>query len=71
MSDQSSYEDQVLIDNEMIKIVEKELLKKLPHKHIGLLIWRREDNKKLKGTGSGFLISKNLVLTCAHNLYNR
>ncbi len=43
-------------------------MKDLPHKHIGAIV------SKCKGVplkGTGLLVSPNLVLTCAHNLYIR
>ena len=39
------------------------------HKNIVAIIWR--SNFSMVGRGTGILISKNLVLTCAHNLYNK
>jgi hypothetical protein len=38
------------------------------HKNIVAIIWR--NNFGMVGRGSGLLISPNLILTCAHNLYN-
>lgn len=37
------------------------------HKNIVAIIWRNRYNRV--GRGSGVLISKDLVLTCAHNFY--
>ena len=38
------------------------------HKHVCVVIWR--DQYSSVSRGSGLLISKNLVLTSAHNLYD-
>jgi V8-like Glu-specific endopeptidase len=43
-------------------------MKEKLHKNIVAIIWR--NNLGLVGRGSGLLISPDLVLTCAHNLYN-
>ena len=46
----------------------KDMTKQL-HKHIGALTWSDNRVNKL-GKGTGILISVNLVLTCAHNIYD-
>lgn len=38
------------------------------HKNICVILWRERYGNLSRGTG--LLVSKNLVLTCAHNLYN-
>lgn len=42
---------------------------KLPHRHIGAIICLGYTGQLQYGTGT--LISKNLVLTCAHVIYNK
>jgi V8-like Glu-specific endopeptidase len=42
----------------------------LLHRHIGALLFT-DTRTTYKGKGSGILISPNLVLTSAHNIYNR
>ena len=42
---------------------------KVPHKHVVAIIWRNHENEV--GRGSGVLVSGNVVITCAHNLYHR
>ena len=38
------------------------------HKNMVVINWKKEG---AQGKGSGVLISKNLVLTCAHNFYSK
>ena len=45
-------------------------MKKLPHKHIGSITFTSTKTHAL-GKGTGILISANLVLTCAHNIYDK
>lgn len=40
------------------------------HKHIGVILFRINQTSKM-GRGTGILISPDLVLTCAHNIYNK
>lgn len=42
-------------------------LSKLPYRHLGVIISRGERHVSY---GTGILISRNLVLTCAHNIFN-
>ena len=57
------------IGNEDIERVELSDMKMLPHKHIGAIICRGPVNTLQ--TGTGMLISKNMVLTCAHVIFNK
>ena len=41
------------------------------HRYIGAITFRSRFNQKQLGKGTGTLISPNLVLTVAHNIYNR
>jgi hypothetical protein len=41
------------------------------HRFIGALIFRKKKNQKILGKGTGILISPNLVLTGAQNVWNR
>ncbi len=43
-------------------------MKKLPHRLIGIIL--SEDESGKVGVGTGILISPDLVLTVAHNIYN-
>jgi V8-like Glu-specific endopeptidase len=45
-------------------------MNELMHKNIGAITFKHP-HKNPQGFGTGFLISENLVLTCAHNLYDR
>ena len=38
------------------------------HKNMVVINWKKEG---AQGKGSGVLISKNLVFTCAHNFYSK
>ena len=38
------------------------------HKNIAVVLWM---HKNVVGRGSGLLISRNLILTCAHNFFYR
>ena len=38
------------------------------HKNIAVVLWMHQN---VVGRGSGLLISRNLILTCAHNFFNR
>jgi V8-like Glu-specific endopeptidase len=49
--------------------VEKELLKTLIHRSIGAFTFT--NSSKLPCAGSGVLVSRNLILTAAHNLYDK
>jgi len=40
----------------------------LPYRHIGVI---RSRSDELQAWGTGILMSNDLVLTCAHNIYNR
>jgi len=42
-------------------------MKKRLHKFVSAIIWKEAGQN---GEGTGFLISRNLVLTVAHNFYN-
>lgn len=54
----------------LYKVTEEEMNSRL-HKNVVALIWRQKKyNMDQIGRGSGLLISKNLVLTSAHNFYN-
>jgi hypothetical protein len=46
-----------------------EEVKDMPHSLIGLITCLNQENKLI--SGSGILISPDLVLTCAHNIFNR
>ena len=48
--------------------ISPEQMTKLPHKLIGALTYNSLQNQV---QGSGILISPDLVLTCAHNLYDK
>ena len=45
-------------------------MSKLPHRHIGALIFTSRRIKR-PGKGTATLISPNLIITSAHNLYNK
>ena len=61
------YCDEIIINSMMLTKVSSENMAKDLHKNNVAILWR--DTKNQIGRGSGILISKNLVLTCAHNLY--
>ena len=61
------YCDEIIINSMMLTKVSSENVAKDLHKNNVAILWR--DTKNQIGRGSGILISKNLVLTCAHNLY--
>ena len=59
----------VILNEQLFCIDQEQLLKTVIHGSIGAITYR---NKKYwSGVGSCVLISKNLVLTSAHNIYNR
>ncbi len=40
------------------------------HKHIGVVLFQQEGNIS-QGKGTGILISENIALTAAHNIFDR
>ena len=56
-------------DEKLFKIPKKDMNNQL-HKHIGALLFLHPGSTEI-GKGTGVLISPNLVLTVAHNLYHR
>jgi V8-like Glu-specific endopeptidase len=61
-------EEKIIYDEELFP-VEKGLLESIVHSSIGAFTFI--NSKKLPCAGSGVLISRNLVLTAAHNLYDK
>jgi V8-like Glu-specific endopeptidase len=59
----------IIMDEDLFLIDEEEFSNGVVHRSIGAMTYRNM-NKQL-GTGSGVLISENLVLTTAHNIYDR
>ena len=59
--------DEVIINSLMLEKVSIKKMGNAIHKNNVALLWR--SNHKV-GRGSGLLISRNLVLTCAHNFYH-
>ena len=57
------------ICGEEVDRVHPKQMKDLPHRHIGAIICVGPGGSIQYGTGT--LISRNLVLTCAHVIYNK
>ena len=68
MSDNEIECDEVIINSLMLEKVSIKNMGNVIHKNNVALLWR--GTKHQIGRGSGLLISRNLVLTCAHNFYN-
>ena len=62
--------DEVECRGENLCLVKAEEMKELMHKSIGSITFNHP-HKNPMGLGTGFLISENLVLTSAHNIYDR
>jgi hypothetical protein len=55
--------------NQLLKPVEPHLLASIFHRSIGAFKFQNQNFQDV--AGSGMLISKNIVLTAAHNLFNK
>jgi hypothetical protein len=59
-----------MIGNDKLCKVENQQMKDRLHKFQVSIVWRQDVSKgSAVGRGSGLLISRDLVLTCAHNFY--
>ena len=68
MSDSEIECDEIVIgSSSMLERVSIKNMGNAIHKNNVAILWRSADQV---GRGSGLLISRNLVLTCAHNFYN-
>ena len=56
--------------DEMLSEIPREEMTGPIHKHIGVLLFESEHTIAY-GKGTAMLISPNLALTCAHNIFNR
>lgn len=68
---QGLYQDEIIIDGVPLKEVELEEYSTSPHKYIGALLSYNNKRGKTPIRGSGVLISPDLVLTGAHNVWDR
>jgi V8-like Glu-specific endopeptidase len=66
--DEDTIEEKLIL-NEKLFPVEKELLKTFIHQSIGAFTFT--NSSKFPCAGSGVLVSRNLILTAAHNLYDK
>ena len=55
--------------NDILEEIDENKMKDQLHRHIGLITFTSAFEDKM-GNGTGILISPNLVLTVAHNVYN-
>jgi hypothetical protein len=65
------YQDEKIIDGVFLHEVELEGHSTSPHKYIGALLSYNSKRGKTPIRGSGVLISPDLVLTSAHNVWDR
>jgi V8-like Glu-specific endopeptidase len=63
------YSDEYMFSNDALFEVPLERMSQPMHRHIGALLFRTRRHSQ-SGKGTGTLISRNLVLTSAHNIYN-
>lgn len=64
-----SYKDEKAILNERISRIEGEKLKEVLHRSIGCITYLDKDQQIQYGTG--FMIASDIVITAAHNLYDK
>jgi hypothetical protein len=69
MNNIPDFNNEKLVKNESLFPIDKDELKTLLHRSIGALT--SLDTKKQLCLGSGVAISRNLVLTAAHNIYDK
>jgi hypothetical protein len=63
--------DEGMYQNDVLEHIKRSRMSQLPHRHIGSIICRHQkDQPYPRNVGSGILISRNLVLTCFHILFD-
>lgn len=65
------YQDEIIIDGVLLQEVGLKEHSMSPHKYIGALLSYNEIRGETSIRGSGMLISPDLVLTGAHNVWDR
>ena len=68
--DSLNYQDEAMFFQDVLCRIDKEQMETPLHRFIGVLTFRSRTREEL-GRGTGTLISPNLVLTVAHNIYCR
>ena len=64
-----SYVNEVIVDGLKLGEVSKKAMDEKLHRNIVYIFWKNHQFNQY-GRGTGLLISSDLILTCAHNLYN-
>ena len=64
-----SYINEVIVEGDKLGEVSKKAMDEKLHRNIVYIVWRNHKFNQI-GRGTGLLISSDLILTCAHNLYN-
>lgn len=67
-SEIEDYTNEIMCGTDKLYEVKQNEMNEKLHKNIVAIVWKNSFG--LVGRGSGLLVSPNLVLTCAHNLYN-
>ena len=64
-----SYVNEVIVAGDKLGEVSKKAMDEKLHRNIVYIVWKNHQFNQI-GRGTGLLISSDLILTCAHNLYN-